>query len=85
MVEIRTIHAKNAIFQHTKGFLTIKSFQINTIVDSNNLGFIIFLPNISGHNPHIAIKSSPDITGGTLGIQVKIIEGAAVVKFQNKV
>ena len=66
------------------GFFTIKTFQITALVDWVNLGFIQFWLKILGHNLRMVIKLYPDISSITLWIPEKIIEDAAVVKFQNK-
>ena len=69
----------------TQGFLTIISLQIDTTIGWSNLGFISFWQIVSSNTLHIVIKSWTDILDITLEVPEKIIGGAAVVKFQNKV
>ena len=58
---------------------------IDVTVDWSNLEFMLFWPNLSSDTLHITIRLQADMLGITLGIKEEIIEGAAVVKFQNKV
>ena len=69
----------------TQGFLTVITLQIDATIGWSNLGFISFWPIISSNTLHIVIKSWTDILDITLEVSEKIIGGAAVVKFQNKV
>ena len=69
----------------TQGFLTVITLQIDATIGWSNLGFISFWPIISSNTLHIVIKSWTDILDVTLEVSEKIIGGAAVVKFQNKV
>ena len=68
-----------------EGFLIIMTLQIDATIGWSNLGFISFWPIISSNTLHIVIKSWTDILDITLEVSEKIIGGAAVVKFQNKV
>ena len=69
----------------TQGFLTVITLQIDTTIGWSNLGFISFQQIISSNTQLIVIKSWTDILDITLEVSEKIIGGAAVVKFQNKV
>ena len=72
-------------YQITQGFLTVVTLQIDATIGWSNLGFVSFWPIISINTLHIVIKSWKDILDITLEVPQKIIGGAAVVKFQNKV
>ena len=70
---------------NTQGLLTVITFQIDATISWSNLGFLSFWPMIRSDTLHIVIKSLTDILDITLEVSEKIIGGAAVVEFQNKV
>ena len=72
-------------YQITQGFLTVVTLQIDATIGWSNLGFVSFWPIISINTLHIVIRSWTDILDITFEVPEKIIGGAAVVRFQNKV
>ena len=69
----------------TQVFLTVITLQIGETIGCTNLGIISFWPIISSNMLHIVIKSLTYFSDVSLEVQDEIIEGAAVVGFQNKV